>query len=178
MNTKGQNNSDDYFRLRENIDKRVQILEQEHKKHLRCKSGCDLCCMDYNIFPVEFYSILQKLKEQKFKLQPTPTGEDDSSCCVFLKNHNCTIYQSRPIICRTHGLPLLYTNEDDEWELSTCELNFTRFDFSRFSEKNTFAQDVYNSKLFVLNQNFIAKFSDKDYNETDLIPLKSLTKYL
>jgi uncharacterized protein len=178
MNLKTQKNTEDYFRLRKDIDERTEILEKEHKIHLSCKSGCDICCMDYNIFPVEFYSILKELQNLKFKPKPLPKKEEESSSCVFLKDHKCTIYQSRPVICRTHGLPLLYNNDDDEWELSTCELNFSDFDYGDFSKKNTFAQDIYNSKLFVLNQNFIANFPDKKYDEIELIPLKKLTEYL
>ncbi len=178
MNIKTQKNIDYYFHLREEIDERTRILEKTHINHLSCRSGCDLCCMDYNIFPVEFYSILKELQEQNFSPVPAPNKEEESSSCVFLKNHKCTIYESRPVICRTHGLPLLYTNDNDEWELSTCELNFTDFDFDEFSGKNTFPQDTYNSKLFVLNRNFVANFTDKKFKETDLIPLKKITEYL
>lgn len=181
MIIKIQKYNHDYFRLRKDIDEQAAILEKEHKKHLSCKSGCDLCCMDYNIFPVEFYSILNELQDQKFKPRPLPIPkeeEEKNSSCVFLKNHKCIIYKSRPIICRTHGLPLLYTNDNDEWELSTCELNFTEFNFDGFSDKNTFAQDRYNSKLFVLNRKFIANFTAEKFKETDLIPIKNLIKYL
>ena len=173
---KGQIN--EYLRLRDEIDEHSEALENEHQNQLSCKSGCDLCCMDYNIFPVEFYSILNELQNKKFKPNSLSGKEEESSSCIFLNDHKCTIYPSRPVICRTHGLPLLYTNNEDEWELSTCELNFTDFDFGRFSEKNTFAQDRYNSKLFVLNKNFIVNFPDKDYGEKDLIPLKKLADYL
>ena len=178
MITTAQKHIEEYHKLRDEIDERSKTLENEHKKHLSCKSSCDLCCMDYNIFPVEFYSILNELQNQKFKPESHSKKEEESSSCVFLKDHKCTIYASRPVICRTHGLPLLYTNNNDEWELSTCELNFTDFDFGQFSEKNTFAQDKFNSKLFVLNRDFIASFSDKKFDEKELIPLKKLIEYL
>ena len=56
-----------YNKLRNEIDILAAKLEKKHKKHLSCRSGCDLCCMDYNIFPIEFYAILQELKEQNFQ---------------------------------------------------------------------------------------------------------------
>ncbi len=161
-----------YYSLRNNIDKVVHKLETEHKKQMLCKSGCDLCCMDYNIFPVEYYSILNELKIAGFVPEKPEIGENNS--CVFLKNHKCTIYQSRPIICRTHGLPLLFANEEGEWELSACELNFTEFDFEDFTFDNTFPQDKFNSKLFLINKDFIQNFREKEYSEFDLIPLKNL----
>ena len=163
-----------YRKLRKEIDLLCSKLENEHKKHLSCKKGCDLCCMDYNIFPLEFYTILNELKEQNFM----PENNKDENACIFLRNHRCTIYHSRPIICRTHGLPLLYTNDEGEWELSACELNFTEFRFEEFAPGNTFPQDKFNSKLFLLNKKFISEFNEKKFGEFDLIPIKNLVKEL
>jgi len=81
-------------------------------------------------------------------------------------------------MCRTHGLPILYANDNGEWELSACELNFTEFDFDEFTDENTLPQDKYNSKLFLLNREFIAEFKDKKYSEFDLIALKELGNQL
>jgi len=147
-------------------------LENQHKKHLACKMGCDLCCMDYSIFPVEFYSIREALLKRDIP-KDLPFLNDKSSC-VFLKEHICTVYDERPVICRTHGLPLLYMNNDNEWELSACELNFTEFDLDEFTNKNTFPQDIYNSRLFLINREFIKAFREKNFGEFDLIPVRQL----
>nr|WP_320021945.1 YkgJ family cysteine cluster protein [uncultured Draconibacterium sp.] len=165
-----------YKKLRNNIDKLSDKLEKQHKKHMKCKAGCDLCCMDYSIFPVEFYSLVNALKERRNN--PILNNDKDESSCIFLNNHKCEIYADRPIICRTHGLPLLYMNEDNGWELSACELNFTEFDLEEFSEENTFPQDKFNSKLYLLNKEFIAENQLSDYSELDLIPIKELVKHI
>lgn len=81
-------------------------------------------------------------------------------------------------MCRTHGLPILYANDTGEWELSACELNFTEFDFNDFTMENTLPQDKYNSKLFLLNREFIAEFKDKKYGEFDLIPMRELALHI
>ena len=143
---------------------------------MKCRNGCDLCCIDFSVFPVEFYFILNELKKENIK--PGINEDLGTEICAFLKNHSCTIYSQRPIMCRTHGLPLLYANDDGEWELSACELNFTEFDFDDFTMENTLPQDKYNSKLFLLNREFIAEFTDNKYSELDLIPLKELAKQL
>ncbi len=169
---------EEYRDLRLSIDDLIEKIEKKHKKHITCKSGCDLCCMDYSIFPVEFYSIAEELKGKKFKKKTEPENLPFDESCIFLEDHKCTIYRSRPIICRTHGLPLLFANEEGEWELSACELNFTMFDFEKFSTKNTFPQDKYNSKLFLLNKKFLSELKKYKYNEFDLIPLKNLINHL
>ncbi len=165
-----------YKVLLNEIDNHSKALEKEHSDAMVCKAGCDMCCMDYSIFPIEFYSILNDIKSAG--LYPETTEVQDENVCVFLNNHVCTIYEQRPVICRTHGLPLLFMNDDSEWELSVCDLNFTKFDFGRFTLENTFPQDKYNSKLYLLNKKFISEFEEKQYSEFDLIPIKELAKQI
>ena len=169
-------NIEAYFNLRDHVDKLSAQLENIHQSHLACRAGCDLCCMDYSIFPVEFYSIADQLSKQNLKLDLPAVNKGEN--CAFLKDHKCTIYAERPIICRTHGLPLLYVNEEEEWELSACELNFTEFDIGDFTNENTFPQDRFNSELFMLNKKFVADFKEKKYGEFDLIPIRELLRFV
>ena len=162
-----------YKLLINEIDEHTAILDDMHHKHLKCKNGCALCCIDFSVFPIEFYYLLNELKKQDVKHEPD--SDLSTEICVFLRSYSCTIYNQRPIMCRTHGLPLLYANDNGEWELSACELNFTEFNFDDFTMENTLPQDKYNSKLFLLNRDFIAEFKDKKYGELDLIPLKELS---
>jgi Fe-S-cluster containining protein len=176
MNEDKNSQFEQYKVLRDEIDNYSKTLEKEHSEQMVCKVGCDKCCMDYSIFPIEFYSILNDLKSAGIHLE-TIDGQDEN-VCVFLKKHICAIYEQRPIICRTHGLPLLFMNDNSDWELSVCDLNFTEFDFGSFSLENTFPQDKYNSKLFLLNKKFISEFKEKQFSEFDLIPIKDLATQL
>ncbi len=161
-----------YKNLVNEIEKNTDILENVHKNHMKCRNGCDLCCINFSIFPVEYYYILNEIRKENLKPQFKKKSLGD--ICTFLHNHSCTIYRYRPIMCRTHGFPLIYVNDDDEYELSACELNFAEFDYQNFTMENTLPQDKYNSKLFLLNKEFIAEFTEKKYGEMDLIPLKEL----
>lgn len=151
------------------VDRRTETLYEMHKTHMKCKKGCDLCCMNYQIFPVEYFAIQQALKQKSVE-----TVESIDGSCVFLKDHLCQIYENRPFICRTHGLPLLFMN-DEQWELSVCELNFREFDDEEFSEENTLLQDKFNSELFLLNKQFIAD-NKLNFSEFDLLEMKDLHK--
>ncbi len=166
-----------YKKLRNTIDSLSDSLSEKYQFHLKCRSGCDVCCMNYTILPVEFYFIQKELEKNKNPKEITGNMEK-SDGCIFLKDHTCLIYDHRPIICRTHGLPLLYTNDDYEWELSTCELNFTQFDYLDFTPDNTFPQDKINSRLFMLNRNFIAEFKEKKYSEFERISLKKVAELI
>ncbi|MFZ5428971.1 MAG: YkgJ family cysteine cluster protein [Bacteroidota bacterium] len=158
-----------YRKLTDKTDRLTESLEKVHRQHMQCRLGCSFCCMDYSLFPVEFYAIADQLKAEEIRINPEAKSDE----CIFLVNNACTIYAFRPMICRTHGLPLLYTNEDGEWELSACELNFTEFE-EEFHSENAFPQDKFNSRLFMLNKEFIALDDFNRYGEFDLIPLREL----
>ena len=164
-----------YILLRDEIDNKSLEIETEHTKHIECKKGCDMCCMDYKIFPIEFHYIINDLNTKK--IVPEISTVIKEGGCIFLKNHACTIYNQRPVICRTHGLPLLFMNDNNDWELSVCDLNFKKYNFEDFTLDNTFPQDKYNSKLFMLNKEFISEFQEKNYNEFDLIPIKDIINH-
>ncbi len=156
-----------YIELRESIDKLSNQLHSLHKNHMQCKKGCDLCCMDYEIFPIEFDPIKNSIKRTNIRVEPSIDGS-----CIFLKDHVCQIYEHRPIICRTHGLPLLFMN-DEQWELSACELNFAEFDDDDFTTENTFPQDKFNSQLFMINKEYLKEIKS-DKGEFDLISMQKL----
>lgn len=158
-----------YQKLVGQIDQATRQLEEVHHSHMVCRKGCSACCMDYKIFPIEFYSILKNIKNKEIQIAKNAAEGD----CVFLVDHACAIYEWRPIICRTHGLPLLYTNDEGEWELSACELNFTEFD-EEFHTDNTFPQDKYNSRLFMLNKELVALPGYSEHGEFDLLGIREL----
>lgn len=158
-----------YRRFIAKTDKSADSLSQMHNGHIFCKAGCSQCCMDYKIFPLEFHFISEALKNREVNTNSAP----EEGGCIFLNNHLCSIYDVRPFICRTHGLPLLYVNDDDEWELSACELNFTEFD-GDFHFDNSFPQDRFNSELFMLNRAFVALPEFSEYTETQLIAISRL----
>lgn len=158
-----------YEQLISQTDQLTASLEKMHKPHLQCKLGCSFCCMDYSVFPLEFHAIRERLQTREVSIHEE-AGEEE---CIFLVNNACTIYAFRPMICRTHGLPLLYMNDTGDWELSACELNFTDFE-EEFHSGNTFPQDRYNSSLFMLNKAFVALEEYSHFGEFDLIPLREL----
>lgn len=166
-----------YHEIREKIDQHVKYLWSEHDNHMACKKGCDLCCLDFDVFPIELAAIKQQIEEEYPAVLNQKVEEGAGGKCAYLKDHACTIYNARPIICRTHGFPLLNMNETgDQWELSFCELNFTDVDDDYFEEDALFEQDTYNSKLFMLNKAYLVAHSEMDYNEKDLVSLKELLK--
>ncbi len=146
-----------YFELRADIDKAAQKFETMHKSQLKCKKGCDSCCESLTIFPIE-YTAIQKELGNEFVLPPKRIFNKIGKKCRFLVNGACSIYNSRPIICRTQGLPLLYESLNGQgFELSVCKLNFVGIDVTKFNMENALFMPPFNSRLFLLNKDFIEK---------------------
>lgn len=152
-----------YFELRKKTDNIATELTVIHGKNIVCKPGCSSCCVNLTVLPVEFEAINYEMGRDGFKKDAVIF--DTSSTCGFLKNDLCQIYKYRPIICRTHGIPISFLNDDDPSEpynaVSFCELNFNGDEFDddddetyegvKFDEKNTLNIDELNSELFSIN---------------------------
>ncbi|MBI9068103.1 MAG: YkgJ family cysteine cluster protein [Salinivirgaceae bacterium] len=164
-----------YYNLRDELDKACEKFTSMHISQLECKKGCDSCCESLNIFPIEFYALQEELVGKnlpKFKW-----SQKFGKSCRFLKNGECQIYNSRPIICRTQGLPLLYENKTGTgYELSVCKLNFKGVKVDTFTMDNALFMPPMNSKLFLLNQAFVSKFTHKKIDHFKRFKLNTLLK--
>lgn len=91
---------------------------------LQCRRGCASCCVDeLTVFEVEADRIRESFGELLATGQPGPVG-----ACAFLDGEGaCRIYEARPYVCRTQGLPLRWLEEDEEDEIvefrDICPLN-------------------------------------------------------
>lgn len=149
-----------YTKLVKSVDAKLEELSKTHSSHMVCGKGCSTCCMNFGILPVEFFAISHALL---FKIDPIENPFADS--CKFLINNECSIYENRPIICRTQGYPNVYFNElTDIWDLSVCELNFTDVADDYFeNEDDCMQMDPVNLKLQMLNEAFVKE--DPTYSD-------------
>jgi uncharacterized protein len=105
------------------IDEQARRLEEIHAARLKCRLGCSSCCVDgITVFEVEAANIRQNHSPLLATEQPNTSGG-----CAFLDGAGaCRIYESRPYVCRTQGLPLRWIEEieDELYELrDICPLN-------------------------------------------------------
>ena len=158
-----------YQLLKRRVDHRSLSLAQLHAPHLACKPGCHDCCTDFSVFPVEYDSILSALRKKNVSLPPP----DPAAACAFLQNGLCAIYEHRPIICRTHGLPVAFTADDDAAKnVDFCPKNFTAVAPSQlnFDQNNTLDLDTLNFELYEANANHLEARGDRPVR----IPLRQL----
>jgi uncharacterized protein len=106
------------------VDEQSRRLAEYHGERLRCSRGCCVCCVDeITVFEVEAHCIMHHGAELLAESVPHEEG-----ACAFLdENGDCRIYEARPYVCRTQGLPLRWLDETPDDELvemrDICPLN-------------------------------------------------------
>lgn len=100
------------------IDRRVAQLLPRHGSRLRCRVGCASCCVDgLTVFAVEAARVEVEHPGLLADGQPSARG------CAFLDEAGaCRIYDARPYVCRTQGLPLRWIERAHE-RRDICPLN-------------------------------------------------------
>lgn len=153
---------DQYHQFIQKLDTQLVTLNQLHKKDLQCRPGCSHCCKtDRTVNLIE----AQWLKNHFDALDPLDKKSiinnlQDNSKCPLLINEQCMLYPFRPVLCRSHGLPLLYFANNEPC-ISFCELNFINSTIE-FTDDNILNMDTINAELLQLDQ----KWADNCLNIT------------
>ncbi len=167
-----------YRQLRADVDRQSDALYAIHAHHIRCRQQCTDCCMNLTVWPVEFFAIVEDVRAAGIR----PVF-DEAASCGFLKDGLCQIYSFRPIICRTHGLPLVYLDDrDDEPShcVIFCQKNFTasQADAIKFGPANTLDMDQVNQSLARLHTAYLESGAPAGRDEQGRLALARLLEFL
>jgi len=96
--------------LQRQVSRAAEPLVERHAGRLQCKRGCHACCVDeLTVFEVEAERIRAEFATLLRDEAPHPGG-----ACAFLDGEGgCRIYDARPYVCRTQGLPLRWLGEHE-----------------------------------------------------------------
>ncbi|MBR1423948.1 YkgJ family cysteine cluster protein [bacterium] len=111
---------DSYCQFIRVITQRINTHFEEQSEYIHCKEGCSLCCRNgeypctdlesqflkfgMNLLPMQLKVVIEdnihNIKNEKAKFK----GNTFEYVCPFLINDRCSVYNFRPLICRTFGL--------------------------------------------------------------------------
>jgi Fe-S-cluster containining protein len=150
-----------YYRLLAKIDERCNEIYAAYQQHIVCQKGCCTCCRLMSVFAVEAAAVSLALSrlphETLLRLRQNADTHPDSEICPLLEKGACAVYESRPVICRTHGLPILVL-QNGRHEADFCPLNFQNL--SSFPSQAMIDIEKLNRMLFAINGVFIAEFPE------------------
>src|SRR5687768_4689654 len=107
--------------LHDDVSERAAALALLHQARMQCKRGCFGCCVDgITVFEVE----AEKIRRGAAELLASGTPHAPGRCAFLGAEGECRIYELRPYVCRTQGLPLRWIDEEAEAEYrDICTLN-------------------------------------------------------
>ncbi len=159
--------------LQHNAEEFFKKIQNHHSLKMNCKEGCSKCCyVDLSVFEIEservkawFLELSDSKKSElklKWKTNFSKMGEnakgESQKACDFLIDDSCSIYEARPLICRTQGAPLFFQEQN---LFDVCPLNFADQEIPE--KKDWLNVDRLNTLLSIVQGG-----SDKRIRLTDL----------
>ena len=83
----------------------------------------------------------------------------DGERCPLLLHDHCLLYSARPIICRTHGLPIIYTI-DGQRQSDCCPRNVT--ELTSLDGSHVVDLDTLNTLLVAINAIYLSQGESSD----------------
>lgn len=148
--------NDHLVTLRRRVDAHFADAVERDPDAFRCASGCAQCChRRFDVFEVEAQPIraaLVVMAREDPALRQTVRDQarapEHAHHCALLVQDRCSVYEQRPLICRSHGLPVAVP-EEDELHVSWCELNYPGGDPPR---ESILLVEAINAPLAVLTE--------------------------
>lgn len=117
---------DRYRDLAAKVDAFFARVAARHGDEMRCASGCDACCRTrLTITTVEAEALAALVRAlppaARARLREVATREAPDRCAALDDDGRCLVYDARPIVCRSHGVPIRMGDVVD-----ACRLNFAR----------------------------------------------------
>jgi uncharacterized protein len=110
-------------RLHGAVDDLAGNVARRNEGRLACRRGCASCCADdLTVFEAEAQLIAERYPDLVEEGSPHPPG----GCAFLSADGGCRIYENRPYVCRTQGLPLRWLEEDGDLAYEArdiCEKN-------------------------------------------------------
>jgi uncharacterized protein len=122
-----------YRALVERVDGFVARVESRHPTDLQCRPGCDGCCrVRLTVTAVEASAIeawaaalADDDRRALAEAARAPDAPTAPRCAALDPAGRCRIYPVRPLVCRSHGVPIRLRDPRGLPVITACELNFT-----------------------------------------------------
>lgn len=156
---------ENYVQLTTRIDALCNVITATLGEQITCSAGCSSCCTSITVFPVEAAAMRKALEnlpdQQADEIRRHVSEHADDERCPLLLHHRCLLYDDRPIICRTHGLPIIYT-EEGEHKSDCCPHNL--IDTESIPGSSVVDLDKLNMLLVAVNSIYLTQSETSETN--------------
>lgn len=118
-----------YRALADKVDAFVARVTDRHAAELRCAAGCATCChVRLSITTIEADAIAAwgatRPPDERAAIADAARTAAPDRCPALDPDDRCRIYAARPLVCRSHGVPIRL-RERGLPVVTACALNFT-----------------------------------------------------
>ena len=148
-----------YRDLLTRVDRLLEGIQGRYSGHIVCHKGCGCGCRNLSVFPVEALSLVNAIRDlseetgAKIRQRAAAASFWD---CPLLEDRTCSMYTFRPVICRTHGFPLL-THYKGQPSIGYCRNNFK--DMSSIPDDAIIDLDNINRTLRTMNASVVGELA-------------------
>jgi len=119
-----------YRELCAKVDTFFARVKARHGTDIHCAPGCDGCCRTrLSVTAVEAEEIREAIAAlpAEVRRRAAARGRLDAPgrCAALEEDGRCAIYAARPLVCRSHGLPVRMVSARGLPVVDACVLNFT-----------------------------------------------------
>ena len=117
-----------YETLSDRVDLFHVRVNDSYPEALNCRVGCSSCCHQHlSVVPLEWRRIRAAVESlstasREGLARRVQAGRSDPRCPLLGDDERCQVYDARPMICRSHGLPIQIGIPPVR---DVCPLNFT-----------------------------------------------------
>lgn len=167
----------EYDNLRDKVDAQFEQIFNKHQREMECDKGCHDCCApDLSVTQVEAEMIKSFLIARPDRIENInkliQSNPHKNTRCEFLAADGlCSIYEVRPLICRSHGAPILVQIDAKREGLDACPKNFKK-GMSMLDVGDWIHLETLNTLLGLIDwRNALDHGREKPNPETDRISL-------
>lgn len=162
--------------LASKVDGFFDRVHGQHGADLVCSSGCNDCChVRLTITSVEAQVIAEHWSSlslhTKQVLAQRAKEQSDGLCVALGDDGRCSIYEARPLVCRSHGLPLRLRQEGRLPIIDACFRNFTEKGPGAVAPDNILDQQTLSTALLAIDTAFSRALSKPAGEREDMAAL-------
>lgn len=118
-----------YQELISKVEAFFSRVQSRYGNAMQCKAGCTACChVRLSVTALEASVIREGLAglpdEVRARLAHRAKQGAPGVCPALEADGRCAIYAWRPLVCRSHGVPIRQREPDGSASVSACEKNF------------------------------------------------------
>lgn len=168
-----------YAELVRNVDAFVARVEEKHRDAMQCRPGCHDCChARFSVTAIEAEVLAEALEalpvETRARLAAQAAHGDPDVCPALVDDGRCAVYEARPLVCRSHGVPIrLPSGPKSLPVVSACFKNFTGEDLASVERGSVLDQTTLSTILHAVDAAHAAEVGRPPGHRVDIAALLS-----